>query len=190
VDKTIDGAGTITASTDGTIVNVMWGLLLPGGDDVLDVLVGGITSSMVDKFARITGSDATTTGQVLVNITGLSILLAANTVNEFEAVLSVTTTAVTTGCQYAVQFSQAGASVEAQIIGSSTATATESERISALNTATSAFLTTSGETGQILIKGILTTGGNAGNLTIQHLKVTSGTSTVKINSFLKARRIA
>lgn len=145
----------------------------------------------LETVGRVTGSDATTTGQVLVDVTGLSVPLIANGVFEFEAVLSVTTSAVVTGTQYGVQFSAAGGAVEAQIIGSLTSTAAASERVSALNTATTnAFLTTSAQSGQVLIKGIATTGVNAGNLTIRHLKVTSGTSTVRINSFLKVRRIA
>lgn len=40
--------------------------------------------------------------------------------------------------------------------------------------------------GGITIRGVVVNGANAGNLTIKHLKVTSGTSTVFINSFVKA----
>jgi hypothetical protein len=42
----------------------------------------------------------------------------------------------------------------------------------------------------MIVKGIVRVGANAGNLTIQHLKVTSGTSTIRVDSFLKATRIA
>lgn len=140
-------------------------------------------------YARVTGSDATTTGQSLVDVTGLSVVLAAGTAYDFEAVLGVTTTAVTTGTKYGVQFSTAGATVEAQLLGSLTSASSQSERISALNTATAAYLTTSAQSGQVLIKGIIITGINSGNLTIQHLKVTSGTSTVKVNSYLKATKL-
>ena len=141
-------------------------------------------------FARVTGSNATTTGQVLVNITGLTIALDANTVYEFEANLTVSTSAVTTGTRYGVQFSAAGGAVEATILGSSTTSADRSGRVSALNTVSATYLTTSAQSGIIRIKGLLTVGANAGNLTIQHLKVTSGTSTVFINSFLTARKVA
>lgn len=140
-------------------------------------------------FARVTGSNVTTTGQALADITGLSVPLTTNAVYEFEAVLGVSTSAVTTGTQYGVNYSVAGGAVEAQIDGPLTSTASKRERISALNTATTAFLTTSAQTGGVVIKGIITTGANAGNLTIKHLKVTSGTSTVFINSFLKVTRI-
>lgn len=141
-------------------------------------------------YARVTGSDATTTGQALTNITGLSVALLANTVYEFEAVLGVSTTAVTTGTGYGVQFSTAGATIESQITGPLTNVASKTLRINALNTSSQAWLTTSAQTGGIVIKGIISVGANAGNLTIQHLKVTSGTSTVFINSFLRVRKIA
>jgi hypothetical protein len=91
-----------------------------------------------------------------------------------------------------VAFSGAGATIEGGIVGSSNATtATTAERINALATATvNAFLLGSAQTGILKIQGILVVSTTAGNLTIQHLKVTSGTSTVFINSFLKAMRIA
>lgn len=143
----------------------------------------------IPTYARVTGSNVTTTGQALVNITGLSIALVANATYEFEAVLSVSTSAVTTGTAYGVNYSAAGATVESHITGASTSTAAKTLRISALNTATTLYLATSAQTGGILIKGIVTTGANAGNFTISHLKLTSGTSTVFINSFLKCTRI-
>jgi hypothetical protein len=141
-------------------------------------------------YARVTGSNATTTGQTLVNVTGLSVALTTNAVYEFEAFLSVSTTAVTTGTEYGVNYSVAGGTVEAFVQGSLTSASDQTVRLNALNTATVAYLTTSAQTGGILIKGTITTGANAGNLTIQHLKVTSGTSTVFINSYLKVTRIS
>ena len=139
-------------------------------------------------YARVAGSNATTTGQVLVAIPGLSADLLANSVYEFEAVLSVQSSS-TAGTKYGVNFSAAGAAVEGQLIGSASATATKSERVSAFNTASGVYVGAA-ITGQVLIKGIITVGANAGTLTIQHLKVTSGTSTVFINSFLKVSKIA
>lgn len=166
-----------------------------GGTDG-DLTVGTLTATELPfvsgGIARVTGSNATTTGQALVDVTGLSVALAASATYTFDATLTVSTSAVTTGTKYAVQFSAAGASVEAQFWCSLTATASAiSERVNALNTATTtACLTTSAQSGAVLLKGVLVTGVNTGNLTIQHLKVTSGTSTVFINSFLKATRIA
>lgn len=146
--------------------------------------------SSLPVYARVTGSNATTTGQVLVDIAGLSVALTTTAVYEFEAIMSCSTSAVTTGIQYGVQFSAAGATIESHITGASSTTAAKAERILALNTATTAFLATSNQHGGIRIRGIITTGANAGNLTIRHLKVTSGTSTVFINSFLKVTRIS
>ena len=96
---------------------------------------------------------------------------------------------MTTGISYGVQYSAAGATVEANIVGASSTIATKAERISAFNSATTAFLATSGQAGGVDIQGTVTTGANAGNLTIQHLKITSGTSTVFIGSVLKVTRI-
>ena len=155
----------------------------------LDLKLGvGTVANVV--YSRVTGSNATTTGQVLVDVTGLSNALVANAVYEFEAVLSCSTTAVTTGTAYGVNYSAAGATIESHIMGASSSTATKTLRIAAFNSATSLYLATSGQTGGITIKGIVTTGANAGNLTISHLKLTSGTSTVMINSFLKTIRIS
>lgn len=167
----------------------------PGGTPVTKKvtvanLLAGVTASL-PVYARVSGSNVTTTGQSLVDITGLSVALAANSVYDFEAVLSVGTSAVTTGTRYGVQFSAAGASVECTLHGTRVANTTTSERITALNTATAtAYLAATSIQGAVLIRGILTTGSNAGNLTIQHLKVTSGTSTVYINSFLKVTKIS
>lgn len=151
---------------------------------------GTATGIGIPVYAQVTGSNATTTGQALVDVTGLSVALTTNAVYEFEAVMSCQTSAVTTGTAYGVNYSAAGASVEASISGSSTSTAMKNLRISALNSATALYLATSGQTGGIIIKGRVTTGANAGNLTIQHLKLTSGTSTVFVGSFLKVTRIS
>ena len=155
----------------------------------LDLKLGvGTVANVV--FSRVTGSNATTTGQALVDVTGLSNALVANAVYEFEAVLSVSTSAVTTGTAYGVNYSAAGATIESHIIGASSTTATKTLRISAFNSATPIYLAGSAQTGGITIRGIVATGANAGNLTVQHLKLTSGTSTVFINSFLRTIRIS
>lgn len=141
----------------------------------------------IPAYARVTGSNATTTGQSLVNITGLTLALLANSVYEFEAVLMVASSS-TAGNGYGVNYSAAGAVVESQITGTLAAATQKTLRISALNTAATPFVTVAAN-GGILIKGIMTTGANPGNLTVSHLKVTSGTSTAFINSFLKVSKI-
>lgn len=148
------------------------------------------TTIGIPAYFRVTGSNATTTGQALTNVTGLSAPLVANAVYEFEATMSCSVSAVTTGISYGVNYSAAGATIEANIIAASSTTATKTERISAFNSATTAFLATSAQAGGVNIRGVVATGANAGNLTIQHLKITSGTSTVFINSVLKVTRIS
>ena len=139
------------------------------------------------SYARVTGSNAINTGQTLVNIPGLSVALLPNATYEFEAVLSVQSSS-NTGITYAVNYSAAGATVEAQISGTLTATTKRSDRINALNVSTPAYVTVAA-TGGITIKGVIVTGANAGNLTISNAKTTSGTATTFINSLVKATRI-
>lgn len=143
-----------------------------------------------DSIAQVAGSDATTTGQSLVDITGLTFGALADSIYEIEAVLRVSTSAVTTGCRYGVQFSAAGASAQVVYTGSVAATTGATTSTNALNTAcATAFLTTSSMIGMVIIKGFVITGANAGNITIRHLKVTSGTSTVKVGSLLKVKKV-
>lgn len=166
----------------------------PSGTGYVTV-TGGSLDTVVSKdsvkplFARVTGSDATRTAQTLADITGLSVALEANAVYEFTAVLGLNSSS-TAGIQLGVQHSNSsGVTIEAQLRGStSSATAQRQDRISALNTATGSIVTVAGN-GVATIHGIIVTSSNAGNLTIQYLKVTSGTATVRINSFLRARRV-
>jgi hypothetical protein len=65
----------------------------------------------------------------------------------------------------------------------------KTERVNALDTASSAYFTTVSQSGGVLIKGIISTNGDTGNLTIKQLKVTSGTATVYVGSYLKVTRI-
>lgn len=138
----------------------------------------------IEQFAQVTGSNVTRTAQTLADITGLSLALAANSTYTFYAKLSVASSS-TAGNGYGVNFSAAGAAVEAGITGTLAAATQKAMRISALNTSAQAFVTVAAD-GSIEISGRVTTGANAGNLTLQHLKVTSGTSTVYIGSFLTA----
>lgn len=172
---------TLVSATNIKTVN---GSSILGAGNLIVSSVGTVV------WARVAVSDATTTGQALVDVTGLTIAMAANAVYEIEAFLSCSTTAVTTGISYGVQFSAAGATFEGGIIGASSTTASKAERISVLNTATTAFLATSAQSGVVCIKGIVVVGANPGNFTIRHLKITSGTSTVRINSYLKSLQVA
>ena len=144
----------------------------------------------IEDLALVALNDAATLSNALVDVTGLSIPLMNYSTYEFEAVLSCGTGNNANGCRYGVNFSAAGATIEAYILGAVTTATTLTERIVAFNTATTAaFLTTALQDGGVLIKGIIVTGANKGNLTIQHLKVTALTSTVRIGSMLKTRKL-
>lgn len=140
-------------------------------------------------YRRVSGSNATTTGQSLVDVPGLSATLAPSAVYEVEINLTVSTSAVTTGVQYAVNYTAAGATFEGIVEGSTTSTASRKDRYSTLNANSPTLLTTSGMSGGVRITGAIITGANAGDIRVRHLKVTSGTSTVFINSFMKLTRI-
>jgi len=146
------------------------------------------TATAWDSIVKVSGSDVTTTGQTLVDVTGLTAALVANSTYEFEAVLYCKTSADTTGTQYGVNFDAAGASCVTTLFGQVTGTGTNGAANNVFNTANGTFLTTSGQVGFITVKGFVITGANAGNMTIQHKKVTSGTSTVKTGSLLKVRK--
>jgi hypothetical protein len=141
---------------------------------------------------RVTGSDATTTGQTLVDITGLaSGTLTNSTKYEIEAVLDVTTSAVTTGTEYGIGAGGTGgaAVVSVMLTGNTTGTTASTEGLSTTaSTASTARLLTSAQSGTMILKGFVTTrGSGAATISIQHLKVTSGTSTVKIGSVFRYR---
>jgi hypothetical protein len=141
---------------------------------------------------KVATSDATTTGQTLVDVTGLVTgTLALSSVYEFEAVLLCTTSAVTTGTQYGANVSVTPTNVTALITGSVTTTTGGVTAVTANNTAgATAFLTTSAQTGVVVLKGIFTTAGSGSPVfSIRHLKVTSGTSTVKVGSILRVRKL-
>lgn len=144
---------------------------------------------------KVSGSDATTTGQTLVDITGLVTgTLSISSSYEYEAVLYCTTTAVTTGTEYGVNVSVSPTNIVADYIGPTTVAANvQTMQVSGTNAnhiASAAFLTTASEDGCIFIKGFFTTAGSGSPVfSIQHLKVTSGTSTVKIGSVLRIRKL-
>jgi len=156
-------------------------------DNSTAVATTAFVQAKIPSYSRV-GSNAQNITTTLADITGLTFAATANSVYEFEAVLSVQSSSAA-GNSYAVNYSGAGgATVEAQITGTLAAATQKTLRINGLNVAATPFVTFVGA-GGILIKGIFTTGSNAGNFVIRHAKVTSGTSTVFANSFLKVTRI-
>jgi len=199
-----DGLGAISAAVAGTdyvvteedpIVGAVSGLVKADGAGAIAAATAGTdylvpSSNGIPTYARVTTSDVTETGQALADITGLSVALAASAVYEFEANLPCAGDTGTDGNAYGVNFSgAAGATLEASLYAPPTSTTMKTERINALNTASSAYFTTASQSGGVLIKGIISTNGDTGNLTIKQLKVVSGTATVYVGSYLKVTRI-
>ena len=145
-----------------------------------------------ENVVTVSGSDATTTGQTLVDVTGLiTPTLTNSTKYEFEAILDCSVSAVTTGNQYAITGNGTGgaAVLNAVLTGTTTGTTMTSEQLNTSGTASTARLLTSAQSGMIIIRGFLTTrGSGTATISVQHLKVTSGTSTVKIGSILRYRK--
>jgi hypothetical protein len=136
---------------------------------------------------KVAGSDVTTTGQALVDITGLvTPTLTVSTLYEFEAVLFISSSAVLTGCQYGINCTGTGATGYALYTGTLAAGTASTSGTTALNTAeTVAFDVVSSGIGVITIKGVFTSGTGSPVFSLKHLKTTSGTSTVKIGSVLR-----
>jgi hypothetical protein len=188
------GTGSLVLSNSPTLTGAP---ILPAGtiattqalnDNSTALATTAFVDAAIPVYSFVTGSNVTTSSTSLTDIAGLSFTAVSGAKYEFEAVLSVGTTNVTTGTGYGVNYSVAGSSIEAQITGYKTATTSMTLRISAFNSPASGFLAVSNALGGVIIKGVIVTA-SAGNLTIRHLKTTSGTSTVYVNSFLKVTRV-
>lgn len=164
------------------------GVVVDSGSDAAAYATGELPW---DSIATVVTTDATTTGQTLVDVTGLAVPVAAASKYQFEAVLETVASADTTGMQVGVNVTQTPVTVLANASGNTTTTTNASVVIVANATATAAFNTTSAGKGLIVLRGTVTTHATlAGTLSIQHLKVTSGTSTVKVGSTFKVRKTA
>lgn len=154
-------------------------------------LVDGL-SLKTDKALRgyVSGGNFTTTSLTLVNITGLSVALDANSVYEINIKLTYESSS-NAGLNTGVNFSAAGATIEAGEVGSRDGEVGKVARITAFNTsgASTAFIRLSATPQTHEIKGIVRTGANAGNLTAQVAKVLSGTATVYIDSYIRAQKV-
>lgn len=179
--------GDVTGATATTLANV----------PITATFASNLTAVPLNKGGwsefKVSGSNATTTGQVLVDITGLVTGTLSNAaLYEIEAVLLVNTSAVTTGTQYAIFGGGSGgvATCNAICDGALGATTSASVGMNAIATATTAFLTTASQQGIVRIRGFVTTRGTGtATISLQHLKVTSGTSTVLIGSVLRIRKV-
>lgn len=155
----------------------------------------GVTNANGVKVMKVVSADATTTGQTLTDVTGLTNILAANATYRFKATLLCTTTAVTTGTEYGIANTGATANVGMTCFYNATGFTNAAGvgpsavySVGATNSATPAFLQGSGQTGVVVLEGFITTQGGPPTMAVRHLKVTSGTSTVKVGSTLEIVR--
>jgi hypothetical protein len=147
------------------------------------------TTTFMPVFVQVSGSDFTTTSLTLVDITGLTIPLTTNAVYQFTCNLTGNG-ADSNGVKFGVNYSVAGAAIEAGVYSEVAGTGVRSRRINALNSSTAQSFFTSNNDVAALINGRVTTGANAGNLTIQVLKGTSGTATIYQGSQCMVFRIS
>jgi hypothetical protein len=177
---TIANGKTLTASNT---------LTFTGTDSSSVAFGGGGTVAYLDPFGPVASSDFTTTSTTLVDVTGMSVALAANSTYLVAASISFRST-TTAGAKFALQYSVAGGAVEAGMLSQGATGTLVSSRISALASASAAVALTADTDMTAIITGRVTTGANAGNLTVQGLKVTSGTLTVYIGSVLSVTKVA
>ena len=138
----------------------------------------------------VSGGNFTTSSTTLVDITGLSVALVANSVYEIDIKMTVESS-TNAGLNTGVNFSAAGATIEAGEVGARDAEVGKVVRLNNFNTthASSAWVRVSTTPQTHEIKGIVRTGANAGNLTAQILKVSSGIATVYIDSYIRVRKV-
>jgi hypothetical protein len=140
---------------------------------------------------KVAGADATTTSGTLVDITGLVTgTLAPSTLYEVHVHLLVSTSADAGGIRYGIGTAGSGSAslVTGYLRGTGTSIATQSETIITTGVSSNTYMTTASSTGVIHFSGWVTTrSGGTPNISFQHAKITSGTSTVKIGSYLEYR---
>ena len=176
----IAGSASLTTFSGGTMKN-------GAGVDTVEF---GAKYEPAWTTYKVAGADFTRTAQTLADITGLVTgTLAVSTLYEFMATLYCTTSAVATGVEFGVNVTgTASPTAQAIYMGSLTSTTGGISATTALTTAdATAFLTTSSQSGVVVIEGTFQTGTGTPVFSIQGLKVTSGTLTVKIGSVLRVR---
>lgn len=165
------------------------------GDGKLNGNGGGLTNCNGISIQKVVSADATTTGQTLVDVTGLTNNVSANATYRFKATLLCTTTAVTTGTEYGIALTGGATGTGLTTFFNATGFTNAAGvgpgavyTVGATNSATPAFLQGSGQTGVVVLEGFFTTAGGTPTVAVRHLKVTSGTSTVKVGSTFEIQR--
>jgi hypothetical protein len=142
-----------------------------------------------DSIVNVAGSDATTTGQSLVDITGLTYALAANHTYEFEAVLTTASSDVV-GLQVGAHCTQTLQRFAAMVLGGTTTTQGSSCNIPIDTASSTTYTSQSTAAGIVYIKGsFISNASTGGTFSVRFLKVTSGTATIRIGSTLKVKQV-
>lgn len=140
-------------------------------------------------FGPVAHGGTTITQQSLTNITGLTVPLVSGTYT-WRAFITGNKATGTNGAQFGVQYSGTSTSVDGMVVGQTAAAAAFTVTlITALNTATATYMTTSASKCMVMMWGTIVTTGS-GNLTIQGLAVTSQTLTIDAGSHLEAFKTA
>jgi hypothetical protein len=181
-------SATLTVA-DGKTLTASNTLTFTGTDGSSVAFGTGGTVLYRDTYGPVASSDFTTTSTTLVDVTGMSVALAANSTYIVTAQVSFKSSSGAGG-KFALQYSAAGGAVEAGMISQGATGTLVNSRISALASASAAVGLTADADMNAVIVGRVTTGANAGNLTVQGLKVTSGTLTVYIGSSLSVTKVA
>jgi hypothetical protein len=138
----------------------------------------------------VSGSDFTTTSTSLVNVTGLSLALAASSTYQFESLLFGLSSSAA-GLGVGANFTGTGSPTCAFFVtGGTSGTGTVIGFLTAFNSPGTGFLIASNQLGPLWMKGFVKTDTGGANLVIQALKTTSGTATIKIGSSLTVWKMA
>jgi hypothetical protein len=193
IGSTILGDKTLETDTNGKVVSITkkTGYNLDTGTIAGTLATGNHTHTDYHLPSySIVSSDQATTEQSLVDITGMSLSLEANSTYELEAILIELESADANGAMFGVNLSSTtGASMAVTMLMNAVASTSVQ---TAFNTAIGSVVQckTNGGTHLVIIKGVIITGGSAPTLTIQHRKETSGKTTTKIGSYVKAIKLA
>jgi hypothetical protein len=167
------------------------GQVLMSSGGTATVFAGG---AVWDGVAAVSGSDATTTSTSFVDVTGLATAgLSSSTKYEVEIMLDVGTSADTNGTQYALH-SNTGAGATMYVFTQGTTSSATAMTTVVGNAFDSGFgapqtwLTAASLNGMIFVRGFVKSGSTPSTITVRHLKVTSGTSTVRVGSYIKWRK--
>lgn len=184
------GAGTAGQflASGGASSDPVWTTTLPlaNGGTAATTFSGAQTS--LGFKAVVMSADSATTGQTLIG-TPLQFTIGTTDVWDFDIYINPTNSG-TNGTKVGILL-PASATMSAQVMGNTSGiTAFTTDMITASNTASANFNTSTATADVIWIHGTVTGGGTAGAVVLQFYATTSGTATIKAKSYITAHRIS